>query len=116
MTPIVVRNKNGEPEIVSGSGGAGRIPTALSLLLHYHLDLGLSPEESMTAPRLHFQDDFLQMEPGFNLEGEQHRHWNVWKKNSLYFGGAHSIFKTGNSMTAIGDERRAGWAINSTSS
>lgn len=54
MTPTIVL-KNGKPIIALGAAGGPKIITAVLMELIYMLDLGMSAEEAIAAPRIHHQ-------------------------------------------------------------
>jgi gamma-glutamyltranspeptidase/glutathione hydrolase len=63
------------------------------------------------APRLHWDGDCAQLEPGFDtasVEALQSRcPVNVWSEGNVYFGGVHMV--DGHDQSA-GDPRRGGSA------
>ncbi len=110
MSPTIVANENNEVEIVTGTGGAGRIPSAIFQVLHYLIDYGLSVEEAVHAPRMHLQEHLLNIEPPLvadfhNNDGIDYHHW---ENKYMYFGGVHTIQKKKDIIEAIGDSRRFG--------
>jgi gamma-glutamyltranspeptidase/glutathione hydrolase len=68
-------------------------------------------EVATLSPRLHFDGETLQVEPGFaDNEMDALRAIapiNAWGSRSLYFGGAHSVTPDG----GFGDPRRSGCAV-----
>jgi gamma-glutamyltranspeptidase/glutathione hydrolase len=109
MSPTIVAHEDGRV-LVTGSGGAGRIPYMISLLCKniFINDLGL--EEAVNAPRLYYHDGVVEVEPGFQIDENLPSEINEWKEPSLYFGGTHSILGKPASMQAIADARRYGVA------
>ena len=69
----------------------------------------------MSRPRIHFEDDHLDLEPGLPpptleaLTAGDHRH-RIWERPSFYFGGVHAIEidPRTNAATSAGDPRRGG--------
>lgn len=111
MSPTIVTNADGQLEVVTGTGGASRIPSAITQVLHYLIDYKLSVDEAVNNPRVHLGHNVFNIEPGFNVDFEQRyfkEELNNWKEQSLFFGGAHSIVNRGGSLYACGDERRDG--------
>ena len=111
MCPTVVLD-GGRASLVVGSGGSKRIRTAVFQVLSHVLVLGLSIERAVAAPRLHWDGEMLQVEPGFSraaLEalGAEHP-VRVWSEPSLYFGGVHAVSAGGG---GAGDPRRGGAAL-----
>jgi gamma-glutamyltranspeptidase/glutathione hydrolase len=98
-------------ELALGSGGSKRIRTALLQVISNRVDFGMRPEAAVKAPRLHWDGQQVQAEPGFSdaalttLEGR----WpvNRWPVQDLYFGGVHVAAPDGD---GAGDPRRGGHA------
>lgn len=96
-----------------GTGGSNRIPSAVFQVVSCLLDFGLSPDEASNFPRMHFDGEQLQIEPGFpeeamaGLEAE----WDVsrWPRQNLYFGGVHVVAPRVGGFGA--DRRREGHGI-----
>ncbi len=109
MTPTMVTNKDYKLELITGSGGANRIPYSIAQVLHNLYHRGKNLEESTSSGRVHYQDGKYQVEKGFNykIQGENVLYWD---KQSLYFGGVHSIYQKADSTEAFGDQRRDGVA------
>lgn len=111
MCPTVVVGPDGGCELVVGSGGSKRIRTALAQVVSAALadpELGLA--EIIEAPRMHWDGEVLQVEPG---RGEETLRAldatgvvvNRWTERNLYFGGVHAV-RPG--AEAAGDPRRGG--------
>ncbi len=91
---------------VLGSGGSKRIRSALLQVVINLVFFDLSPEEAVSAPRLHFEEDVFQAEPGFpDFLPEIARPLNLWPEKNLYFGGVHLV---GSDLSGAGDPRRVG--------
>jgi gamma-glutamyltranspeptidase / glutathione hydrolase len=108
MAPTILL-RDGAAPIVLGSGGSERIRSALTQTVANLLDHGMSLEEAVLAPRLHWDGSSVQLEPGFAPEavaalGEV-RDVNVWEVTDLYFGGVNAVAGDG---ARIGDPRRGG--------
>jgi gamma-glutamyltranspeptidase/glutathione hydrolase len=112
MMPSAVNWTDGT-QIACGSGGSNRIRSALlqvllRMIVHRH-----SPQVAVLAPRLHYEDDLLRVEGGFDRERiaallqawPQHQ---LWDSLNLFFGGAHIVRSGPNVSDGIGDPRRAG--------
>ena len=111
MAPTIVINDKGLVEIILGSGGASRIPGAIAQVLHYLIDHNMHVEEAVNAPRIHWEDGVLNVEPGF--EGRvNHPHdmkqLYLWDKKGIFFGGVHTIVNHSGKIEASGDARRSG--------
>jgi len=94
-----------------GSGGSKRIRTALMQVIVNTVDFGMKPREAVEAPRLHWDGQCAQVEPGFaeaTLAALAER-WplNRWPTHDLYFGGVHVAATSGE---GAGDPRRGGCA------
>ncbi len=110
MSPTIVSNGKGEVEIITGTGGAGRIPGAIFQVIHYLLDYGLDVEQAVHAPRMHLTEEVLNVEPGFYGKPRTNGNYtcSVWEKSHMYFGGVHTIQKSKGKAVGVGDKRRYG--------
>jgi gamma-glutamyltranspeptidase/glutathione hydrolase len=109
MSPSLVL-RGDAVRLALGSGGSKRIRTAVlqvaSRVVDFDADLGAA----VRAPRLHWDGETLQVEPGLPeaaLAALRER-WpvNLWPEPNLYFGGVHAVApETG---AAAGDPRRGG--------
>jgi gamma-glutamyltranspeptidase/glutathione hydrolase len=108
MAPTIVM-KNGKVETVMGSGGSKRIRTAMLQVLINSIDFHYPLKEAIEAPRIHWEDNRVQVEPEIPekvLERLKKQYtMNIWKEKSVYFGGVHAV--TGD-MEGWGDSRRGG--------
>jgi gamma-glutamyltranspeptidase/glutathione hydrolase len=108
MSPMVVL-RDGEVEAVLGSGGSKRIRSALVQVVAGLVDDGLDAPGAVERPRLHWDGEVLQLEPGFDDEVVRAlaASWpvNRWDERNLYFGGPHLV-RPG--VDAAGDPRRGG--------
>lgn len=99
--------KNNRVELVIGSGGSKRIRTAIAQVLHQVVDFERPLDLAVAAPRLYWDGECLQVEPGFaddvldSLQAEV----NEWKSKDLYFGGVHAVVP---GVMGAGDPRRGG--------
>jgi len=95
-----------------GSGGSKRIRTAMLQVLSAVVDFGMSVHEAVEAPRLHWDGECVQAEPGFAESALQalEPRWpvNRWAVRNVYFGGVHSVSPAGE---GAGDPRRGGSAV-----
>lgn len=110
MSPSLVL-RDGEPRLIVGSGGSKRIRTTLVQVISDVVDFGMGVREAVEAPRIHWDGEILQMEPGFSAAAiaALERNWrvNAWSERNLYFGGAHAVDPRGE---GAGDPRRGGHA------
>ncbi len=108
MIPTIVM-KDGKVDCALGSGGSKRIRTAILQTLINLIDFSLSLEEAIESPRVHFEDNIIQVEPGYpeDLINKMRKHYdvNVWDVKDMYFGGVHCV---NSRMQGWGDSRRGG--------
>ncbi|OSQ39591.1 gamma-glutamyltransferase family protein [Thalassospira mesophila] len=112
MTPALYLGHDGMA-VALGSGGSNRIRSTMMQVL-LNLDVfGMSLEDAIAAPRMHFDDGLLSIEPGFDLAildqlnlNEQQR----WQESDMFFGGVHAAALNAGShkLVASGDARRNG--------
>ena len=65
MTPTLVLRSDAAP-VAIGSGGSERIRSVMLQMVVDLVDLGLDLEEAVARPRLHWDGDRFQAEPGFD--------------------------------------------------
>ena len=94
-----------------GSGGSKRIRTALLQVISNTVDFAMNPQAAVEAPRLHWDGERLQMEPGFDPAALAvlAERWplNLWPVQDVYFGGVHVAAPNDE---GAGDPRRGGAA------
>ena len=121
MAPSLVIGEGGAPGgthvAALGSGGSNRLRTAILQVLVNLLDFGLSAEDAVDAPRLHFEGGLLNIETGFDgdaVSGLQAAfpETKLWDERNLFFGGVHvaRFDATAGKFTGAGDPRRGGAA------
>ena len=95
--------------LVIGSGGSKRIRTAITQVISLIVDCGLGIQDAINFPRIHWDGEFFQVEPGFPPESLNALRKlglvNEWTEKNVYFGGVHGV------MPGIGggsDPRRGG--------
>ncbi len=97
--------------LVLGSGGSKRIRSAMAQVISNVVDFGLDPRTAVEAPRLHWDGQRAQVEPGFASEAltALAERWplNRWVVRDVYFGGVHAVAPDGE---GAGDPRRGGCA------
>ncbi len=112
MSPGLLLMDNGI-QVALGSGGSNRIRTAILQVISNLVDFGMSPEQAVAAPRVHCENDNLNIEPGFpqsvleQLASAYPVH-HVWQQQNLFFGGVHSVEWDGTRFHGVGDPRRGG--------
>ena len=113
MIPTIIM-KDGKVDCALGSGGSKRIRTAVLQALINIIDFSLSLEESVESPRIHFEDNIIQVEPGYPEELieklKKHYDVNLWNVKDMYFGGVHCVRSN---MEGWGDSRRGGSSVRS---
>ena len=95
MAPSVVL-EGGRPRLVVGSAGSIRLRAAILQIVVNVVDHGLSAGEAIEAPRVHLEQDVLQLEGGTDpvaadLLEEQGYDVTRWAAGNLYFGGAAAV-------------------------
>ena len=117
MSPTVALDGSEEPRLVVGSGGSKRIRTTIVQVVSAVVDHDVPLEVAVPAPRLHWDGELLQVEPGWPSAtvAALRERWpvNEWAEQNLYFGGAHAVVPSGagGPGTAVGDPRRGGAAL-----
>lgn len=114
MSPTLLL-KNKQPIAALGSGGSNRIRSALVQAISNFVDFEMPPDESVNSPRIHWEDNHLDVEPGFDMDIIERLHLPqgarkiLWSEKNMYFGGVHGIFKDkSNNLIPAGDRRRVG--------
>ncbi|MGG6297847.1 gamma-glutamyltransferase [Leptolyngbya sp. AN02str] len=115
MAPTIVL-RDGQPEIVLGSGGSNRIRTAILQVISNVVDFHMPVADAVHSPRIHWENDVLNLEPGFALESLGDRtafpfdqQVVQWEQQNMFFGGVHAVFEaTDGTLTGAGDPRRSG--------
>ncbi len=116
MAPTLVLKDN-KPVLAVGSGGANRIRSAILQVFLNYTDMHMDLTHAVDAPRIHFERNGLQMEPGFPRETvEKLREWGyditLWPSRHMFFGGAHSVgLSPAGYFEGAGDARRAGAVV-----
>lgn len=109
MAPSMLQDASGQVRLVLGTGGSKRIRTALWQVISHTIDSKLPLQEAVDMPRMHWDGDALQLEPGFTTAVcdalAELAPINIWQAKNLYFGGVHAVQPTG---IAAGDKRRGG--------
>lgn len=114
MSPTMIVNQNATLETVLGTGGASRIPSAISQVIHLMIDHGLPATEAVNIPRAHFEHGQLNIEPGLKigkLKALSKEQLISWEQHSLFFGGVHVLQKNRENWLGVGDSRRDGVVV-----
>ncbi|MDQ6806724.1 MAG: gamma-glutamyltransferase [Actinomycetota bacterium] len=113
MAPTVVL-RDGSPELVLGSAGSNRIRSAILQTIIRVVDQGLRAGPAVQAPRVHFEDGVVYVEPGIDpapLESAG-RAIARFRDRNLFFGGVQAVERHPvGGFSGGGDERRGGAAI-----
>lgn len=112
MSPCVLNQPDGRI-VALGSGGSNRIRTAILQAIINLSDFGLSLEDAVCSPRLHFENDLLNVEKGFRAPVlkalfEHYPDHKCWDALNLFFGGVHSVQYHQGRYEGAGDARRGG--------
>jgi gamma-glutamyltranspeptidase / glutathione hydrolase len=113
MAPTIVL-RDGEPELVLGSAGSNRIRSAILQTILRVVDDGLAAPEAVDAPRLHFEDDVVFVEPGIDTAELERagRKIGPFRNRNLFFGGVQAVQRdAGGTFHGGGDPRRGGAAV-----
>ncbi len=108
MSPSLLL-KDEKVRLVLGSGGSKRIRTAITQVVLNYMDFNMPIKDAVYAPRIHWDGQNFQIEPGYPDEGINALKTlgpvNLWDQIDVYFGGVHAVepFKEG-----AGDPRRGG--------
>ena len=109
MSPTMMLNASKDLIFAGGSGGASRIPFAIAQAIQNIHKNGMSLTEAIEAPRMHFQENIMNLEDESLLPNITSRDQiNIWNKKSIYFGGVHALAKIKDKWYAAGDSRRDG--------
>ena len=114
MAPTMVLS-DGIPRLVLGSAGSNRIRSAILQVVIGVLDHGLGVQAAIDAPRVHFEDGTVYVEPGVEtaaLEAEERTLVRFATRN-LFFGGAQAVLRDPVAGTLTGgcDPRRGGAVV-----
>ena len=114
MAPTMVL-RDGIPRLVLGSAGSNRIRSAILQVVIGVLDHGLGVQAAIDAPRVHFEDGTVYVEPGVEtaaLEAEERTLVRFATRN-LFFGGAQAVLRDPVAGTLTGgcDPRRGGAVV-----
>lgn len=117
MSPTIVLHPNGG-KMGLGSGGSNRIRSAISQAIMNYVDFQLPVDDIVNNPRIHLENDHLDIEPGFLVReldkimlpyGVDKFYWN---DQNMYFGGVHAIFLDAHGgLDGAGDRRRVGHVV-----
>lgn len=114
MAPTIILQQQ-QPAIVLGSGGSNRIRTAILQVISNLLDFGMTVEQAVSSPRVHWEAETFNLEPGFNaLKIDRavfpfNDKLELWQQHNMFFGGVHAVTRSHTGQFAgAGDHRRDG--------
>ena len=98
-----------------GSAGSNRIRSALLQVIIGALDHGLDAAAAVCAPRLHYEDGIVYVEPGIDTEPLEASGRTIarFRDLNLFFGGCQAVERepgTGR-LSGGGDPRRGGAVV-----
>ena len=116
MAPTLVLDAD-RPRLVVGSAGSVRLSGAILQVIRHVVAGDLPVDDAIEHPRLHLEDDVVQIEGGWpegtaeqlQRAGQQ---VNPWADRNLYFGGVSAVERLPDgSLAAAGDPRRGGHGV-----
>ena len=114
MAPTLVISPSGD-KLSLGSGGSNRLRTAILQVLSNVIDFDMPLHDAINQPRIHFENDLLNIEPGYDREtiaalcGDYAEN-KIWEEQNLFFGGVHAVTEYQGNFDGAGDQRRGGVA------
>jgi gamma-glutamyltranspeptidase / glutathione hydrolase len=113
MAPTAVL-RDGRPELVLGSAGSNRIRSAILQTVIRVIDEGLRAPEAVEAPRVHFEDGVVYVEPGVDTGALERAGRTIarFRQRNLFFGGVQAAERdAAGDFFGGGDPRRGGAAV-----
>ena len=115
MAPTIALSEQGGL-IAIGSGGSNRIPAAITQVLVNLIDFGMSVEDAVRAPRLHYHKGETYFEDLFEPSAiqpviEGNSNYKRFDRRNVFFGGVHTATFCSGDVEGFGDDRRNGVAI-----
>ncbi|MDH5546572.1 MAG: gamma-glutamyltransferase [Gammaproteobacteria bacterium] len=112
MAPSLLLDRDGGVTAL-GSGGSNRLRTAVLQTLINLVDFGMHLEEAVQLPRIHLEQDVLNIEGGLredvvNALVDDFPQHVLWPEHNLFFGGVHAVRFDRTGLSAAGDPRRGG--------
>jgi gamma-glutamyltranspeptidase/glutathione hydrolase len=113
MAPTLVRRADGAVELALGSAGSNRIRSAILQVICNVVDRGMGLAEAVQAPRLHWEDGVLYVEPGAEPTNLKEIAIARFNGPNVFFGGCQAVRRDPDSgrMVGAGDPRRGGAVI-----
>jgi gamma-glutamyltranspeptidase/glutathione hydrolase len=113
MAPTAVL-RDGRAELVVGSAGSNRIRSAILQTIIRVVDEGLLALEAVEAPRVHFEDGVVYVEPGVDTQTLERAGRTIarFRRRNLFFGGVQAAERDATGQFwGGGDPRRGGAAV-----
>jgi gamma-glutamyltranspeptidase / glutathione hydrolase len=113
MAPTAVL-RDGRAELVLGSAGSNRIRSAILQTIIRVIDEGLVAPDAVEAPRVHFEDGVVYVEPGVETGGLERAGRTIarFRRRNLFFGGVQAAERdAAGEFSGGGDPRRGGAAV-----
>jgi gamma-glutamyltranspeptidase/glutathione hydrolase len=113
MSPTILL-RDGQPELAVGSAGSNRIRSAILQTIVGCVDRGLSAQDAVRAPRIHYEDGVVYAEPGIDIDALTAAEFAVqrFRAPNLFFGGAQAAARALDGvLSGGGDPRRGGAAV-----
>jgi gamma-glutamyltranspeptidase/glutathione hydrolase len=116
MAPTIALMKNGD-RVATGSGGSNRIRSAILQVLINLIEFDKTVTEAVEDARIHFENGLLNLEADLPDEAistltRKFPEHHLWPQKNLFFGGAHTVIKSGEGvLCGKGDSRRGGVCI-----
>ena len=113
MSPTIVL-RGGTPELVVGSAGSNRIRSAILQTIIQCVDHGAQAADAVQAPRVHFEDGVVYVEPGIDVTVLERAGRTIgrFRERNLFFGGAQAVARdAAGALSGGGDPRRGGAAV-----
>jgi gamma-glutamyltranspeptidase/glutathione hydrolase len=113
MAPTAVL-RDGQAELVLGSAGSNRIRSAILQTIIRVIDEGLVAPDAVEAPRVHFEDGVVYVEPGVETGGLERAGRTIarFRRRNLFFGGVQAAERdAAGEFSGGGDPRRGGAAV-----
>jgi gamma-glutamyltranspeptidase/glutathione hydrolase len=110
MAPTIVLGEDGVPEIALGSAGSNRIRSAIVQVVDHVVAGGMELREAVDAPRLHFEDSRVFVEPGIDESAYPGREVVRFAERNLFFGGVQAVRRDplSGALSGAADPRRGG--------
>jgi gamma-glutamyltranspeptidase/glutathione hydrolase len=106
--------RDGVPELALGSAGSNRIRSAILQTTVRVVDEGVRAGDAVRAPRVHFEDGIVYVEPGIDTGGLEAAGRAIarFREKNLFFGGVQAVERDYQGRVwGGGDPRRGGAAI-----